>query len=77
MNTIFIKGDEKMHEKLLTANEVARILNISRSKAYSLMRERAIPTITIGKSVRVTCEDLENYLSSNRTSKGEENEYIG
>jgi excisionase family DNA binding protein len=66
----------KMQEKLLTANEVARILNISRSKAYSLMRERAIPTITIGKSVRVTCEDLEKFLAANRSSNGEENEYI-
>lgn len=65
-----------MQERLLTANEVARILNISRSKAYGLMRERIIPTITIGKSVRVTCEDLEKFLVANRSSIGEENEHI-
>ena len=64
-----------MNEKLLTADEVASILNISRSKAHNLMREREIPTITIGKSVRVSREDLEKFLASNRSSNGKENEH--
>ena len=64
-----------MNEKLFTADEVASILNISRSKAYNLMREREIPTITIGKSVRVSREDLEKFLASNRSSNGKENEH--
>jgi excisionase family DNA binding protein len=59
-----------MHERLLTANEVAKILNISQSKVYSLMSERKIPTITIGKNVRVSIEDLEKFLAMNRSSNG-------
>ena len=59
-----------MIEKLLTAEEVANILNISRSKAYRLMRLKEIPTITIGKNVRVSAEDLSEYLSKNRSYNG-------
>ena len=61
-------------EKLLTADEVADILGVSRSKAYSMMRLKEIPTITIGKNVRVTNEDLENFILTNRTYNGGKNE---
>ena len=65
-----------MQERLLTAEEVASILNISRSKAYSMMREKEIPTITIGKNVRVAYDDLEAYITTNTVYKGDENEYL-
>ena len=61
-------------EKLLTAEEVALILNISRSKAYQLMRRKVVPTVTIGKNVRVSENDLYEYISKNRVYKGEQNE---
>lgn len=61
-------------EKLLTAEEVALILNISRSKAYRLMRLKEIPTITIGKNVRVSENDLNNYISKNRVYEGDQND---
>lgn len=54
----------------MKATEVAEILRISRSKAYRMMREKEIPTITIGKNVRVSHEDLENYISINRKFNG-------
>jgi excisionase family DNA binding protein len=57
-------------ERLLTALEVARILGISRSKAYHMMRQREIPTITIGKNVRVSNEDLEEFILKNRVFNG-------
>ena len=63
-----------MIEKLLTANEVASILGVSRSKAYDMMRQREIPTITIGKNVRVSKEDLIVYIEKNRTYNGGNNE---
>jgi len=62
-----------MIEKLLTAEEVATILNISRSKTYKMMRLKEIPTIIIGKNVRVSSKDLENYISINRVYNGGEN----
>ena len=61
-------------EKLLTAEEVAAILGISRSKAYQMMRFKEIPTITLGKNVRVSQKDLKEYILENREYKGENNE---
>ena len=64
-----------MHTKrLLTAEEIAEILGVSRSKVYQMMRLREIPTITLGKNVRVSQEDLENYINNNREYLGENNE---
>ena len=63
-----------MIERLMTAGEVAEVLNLSRSKVYRMMRLKDIPTITIGKNVRVSFEDLQNYILRNREHKGEQNE---
>ena len=52
-------------EKLLRGNEVARLLSISRSRAYNLMQTGVIPTVHIGKSRRVRPKDLEAYIEKN------------
>jgi excisionase family DNA binding protein len=51
-------------EKLLKGNEVARLLNISRSRAYILMQTGVIPTVRIGKSRRVRPQDLNTYIEN-------------
>jgi excisionase family DNA binding protein len=38
---------------LLRPAEAAELLGISRSKVYELIRERRIPAVTLGSSVRV------------------------
>ena len=50
---------------LLTAKEVAEILNISRSKTYHWMQIGEIPTVRIGKSRRVRPEDLIEHINKN------------
>lgn len=47
---------------LLKGNDVAQRLNISRSKAYQLMRRGDIPTVRIDGSVRVRESDLDEYI---------------
>lgn len=51
--------------QLLRAEEVARILSVSRPQAYRLMQMGKIPTVRINKSVRVRAEDLERFIQSN------------
>ena len=64
-----------MHNiRLLKAEEVAQVLGVSRSKIYKMMREKEIPTITLGKNVRVSRDDLENFISENREYIGGKNE---
>ena len=50
---------------LLTGDEIAKILHVSRAYAYQLMRLKQIPTIKIGRSVRVRPEDLERFIAAN------------
>ena len=52
-------------EKLLNVNDVAVLLQISKAHAYSLIRRAEIPSIHIGRSVRVRPSDLEEYIESN------------
>ena len=56
-------------DHLLKGDEVARILNISRSQAYKLMQQGGIPTVRIGRSVRVRYECLWNFIEENTTSR--------
>ncbi|MBA4384767.1 MAG: DNA-binding protein [Anaerolinea sp.] len=54
-----------LNNPLLKASEVARLLNISRAKAYRLLSTGQIPTVRIDKSIRVRSEDLQSFLKSN------------
>jgi excisionase family DNA binding protein len=51
-----------MVDQLLTGEQVAEILHVSRSFAYTLMKRGEIPTIRIGAAVRVRLEDLKAYI---------------
>ncbi len=57
-----------MSPQLLTANDVAKRLNISRTKAFDLMNKGTIPAIHIGRNVRVEEQDLEKYISDNKVT---------
>lgn len=52
---------------LLRAQDVARVLNISRSLAYRLLDTGQIPTVRIGKAVRVKPQDLEEFINRSCT----------
>ncbi|NTW28884.1 MAG: helix-turn-helix domain-containing protein [Coriobacteriia bacterium] len=47
---------------LLTVNEVAALLRIGRGKAYTLVRTGALPSVTLGRSLRVPKAALERFL---------------
>jgi excisionase family DNA binding protein len=51
-----------METRLLKGEEVAEYLQISKAHAYVLMKRGEIPSVRIGKIVRVRLEDLELYI---------------
>ena len=57
------------NECLLSASDVANILNISRSLAYRLIQKGDIPTVRINRSVRVLSDDLHDYIMENKNSR--------
>ena len=62
--------DEK-HE-YLKVPEVAGILRIARSRAYELVGNGEIPSIRIGRSVRVNRRELDARLEGKRPTKTEQ-----
>ena len=54
-------------QQLLKSEEVAKILHVSRSFVYLLMKRGDIPAVHVGSAVRVRPEDLERYINSNAT----------
>ena len=61
-------------DRLLKAEEIADVLGISRSKAYRMMRLKEIPTVTIGKNVRVSIDDLEQFIQTHKQFEGDTDE---
>lgn len=49
---------------ILTVEEMAKLLKISRSKAYSLTKEKDFPIIKIGKSIRILKNELYMWLNN-------------
>ncbi len=47
---------------MLTVDELARELNVSRAFAYRLIQQREIPSYRIGRCVRVKERDVARYL---------------
>ena len=57
--------DEQQHE-YLKVPEVAEDLRIPRSRAYELVGNGEIPSVRIGRSVRVSRKELERWLEEQR-----------
>ena len=51
--------------KLLKAPEVAAILNCSKAFVYKLIKQRKLPSVQIGYSIRVIPEDLNRFIREN------------
>jgi excisionase family DNA binding protein len=56
---------------LLRGEDVARILNVSRSMAYQLIQRGEVPSVRLGRAVRVRPQDLANFISRRISSERE------
>jgi prophage regulatory protein len=52
-----------MSRELLRAHEVARLLGIGRSKTYELIARGELPSLRIGRLVRVPRHALEQWIA--------------
>jgi excisionase family DNA binding protein len=50
--------------QIMTADEVAEVLRISRAFAYQLMRTQQIRSIKMGRSIRVVKDDLDDFIKT-------------
>ena len=58
-----------MMETIYTVSEVAKALKISRSKIYLLIQRKEIPHLKIGRNVRITESQLQEWIQNNREEK--------
>ena len=58
--------EEKVMDRILTIPEVAAHLQMSKSKVYDLVKRQLIPSIRIGRNVRIAEKDLEKWLEEQR-----------
>ena len=54
----------KTPSRLLNAQDIAETLSIGLSTVYLLLERGELPSIRIGRSVRVRPEDLEEFIES-------------
>ena len=59
-----------MQPLLLTVEQVAQVLNFSRSKVYELITVGDLPVLRFGKSVRVRVSSLEQWLNLQEEKAG-------
>ncbi len=57
---------DERHPEWLKVPEVAEVLRIARSRAYELVGSGEIPSVRIGRSVRVNRKELERWLAEQR-----------
>jgi excisionase family DNA binding protein len=55
-------------EKLLRAAEVAEILQVSTSAAYTMIQRGEIPAVKIGRSVRVRRKDIDAFIRGSKSA---------
>jgi len=53
-------------EKLLTVDEVAKVLSVKKSTVYQWVHLRLIPHIKVGRFVRFKEEDIERWLKERK-----------
>ena len=54
-----------MVAELMTVSEVAELLRVHQNTIYAQIEAGELPCFRIGKSIRISCEQIENYLLRN------------
>ncbi len=55
-----------MEKLLLTPGEVSTLCNLGRSRTYELLNQGIIPSLRIGKSLRIPVEDLMAWIAAQK-----------
>ena len=63
--------DDAGFPRLMTVNEVATALRVSRATVYRLVSSGALPGTRVGRSVRVTRQAVDEFIGHEPTTTGE------
>ena len=65
-----VKREPFTEARLLTANEVADLLRVSRMTVYRLIKTGEMPALRVGRNYRLREEDVHSYLMERYTEAG-------
>jgi excisionase family DNA binding protein len=60
----------KLYERLLTVPQAAGIMQISKSKAYAMAKNREIPVVSLGGNIRIPEQAFRDYLRNKTEFNG-------
>ncbi|NSB15459.1 helix-turn-helix transcriptional regulator [Clostridium beijerinckii] len=61
------------NEESLTAVDVAELLKITKNTVYEMVKRGELPGYKVGKKLRIDKKDVENYINSQKVTKGSNN----
>ena len=65
-----VRNEPFTEARLLTVNEVADLLRVSRMTVYRLIKNGELPALRVGRSYRLREEDVHTYLMARYTEAG-------
>lgn len=69
-NRAIVRNEPFTEARLLTVNEVADLLRVSRMTVYRLIKTGELPALRVGRSYRLREEDVHTYLMARYTEAG-------
>jgi excisionase family DNA binding protein len=54
---------------IMTVDEVAALLRLNRKTVYDAVREGALPALRLGRSIRLSRDEVQRWLASAQTKK--------
>jgi excisionase family DNA binding protein len=67
---------ENNEDYLLNVLELAEIFEVRKSTIYKFLESGEVPTVRVGRQVRVRAGDLQNYLREQEKLYGKEKEEV-
>ena len=61
---------------VLSANDLAKVLRISKANAYNLLHSQGFPTLNVGGRLMVTKENLLDWMDENTDRHEKDHEFI-
>jgi excisionase family DNA binding protein len=61
-----------MEKLLLKPSEVCQVMGVGRSLVYSLIAQGVIPSVRLGRSIRVPKASLEKWISDQERVRGDD-----
>jgi excisionase family DNA binding protein len=69
-NRAIVRIEPFTEARLLTVNEVADLLRVSRMTVYRLIKAAELPALRVGRNYRLREEDVHTYLMARYTEAG-------